>query len=147
MKVKVITKPELMEIEVDIRTPELDEETRRIEQAIAQATGLVRVNGVRNQSVATIPIHDAIRFYTADKHVFVETAQGSWQVKQRMHELAEGLPAADFVRINQGEIVNLSFVDHLDLSLAGTIGVIFSTGQKSFVSRRQLKAFKQALDL
>lgn len=147
MKVKVILQQELEEICVDIRTPKLSDEALQIEQCVSNCTTMTKVLGTQDTKSALLPLKQIVRFYTHKKKVYAQTSQGNWLVKYTMAHLEELLPSADFVRINQGEIINLSYVTQFDHSLKNTIGAQLSTGQTSFVSRRYLKRVKQALTL
>lgn len=67
-------------------------------------------------------------------------------VKLRMKELETRLPTS-FIRINQGELINIHWVERFDVSFSTTIGVILKDGTQCFVSRRSLARVKQALGL
>lgn len=135
---------------VVVTTAEIDEDVLRLQ---AFVTGLDhdvpwrRIVGSNGARARLLPIGEIQRFFTGNKKVFAATAQGSWQTKYTMSQLAAALPARDFVRINQGEIVALSAVKSLDLSLAGTVGLTMIDGTRCFVSRRYLRSFRSALKL
>jgi len=61
--------------------------------------------------------------------------------------LEERLNAKRFVRISNGEIVNLGQVKGFDLSFAGTICVNMKNGSVTYVSRRYVSKIKQVLGL
>ena len=65
----------------------------------------------------------------------------------RLYELEERLDAARFVRISNGEIVNLERVTAVDLSLSGTICMTLDGTVKAYVSRRYMKKIKETLHL
>ena len=52
-----------------------------------------------------------------------------------------------FVYINQGCLANLKMIDHFDASIGGTLMVVFKSGYKDFVSRRQLKNIKERIGI
>ena len=62
-------------------------------------------------------------------------------------ELEERLDATRFVRISNGEIVNLDRVTAVDLSLSGTICMTLDETVKVYVSRRYVKKIKETLNL
>jgi DNA-binding LytR/AlgR family response regulator len=64
-----------------------------------------------------------------------------------MYELEEKVKSAAFIRISQGELVNLDFIKRLDLSYKGTIALKLTTKDISFVSRRNLENFKKVLGI
>ena len=68
-------------------------------------------------------------------------------LKARLYELEERLAKKNFIRISNSEIVNFSKIKNFDLSLAGTITIIFKDGSKTYVSRRYVKKIKQFLGI
>ena len=62
-------------------------------------------------------------------------------------EAEQRLAGRSFVRISNGEIVNLKKVRGFDLSFTGTICVSLANGTVSYVSRRYVSKIKQLLGL
>ena len=126
------------------------EVTPALEQLVRELAGL---------ALAPIPIWEGdralllpqeafLRFYTEDKGVLAQTQEGSFPVRLRLYELEERLDRRRFVRISNGEIVNLDQVTALDLSLTGTIRMTLGKGQAvCYVSRRYVKKIKETLQL
>ena len=79
--------------------------------------------------------------------VYAVTEEGEYQLRYRLYEVEERVNPKYFVRISQSEIVNLRKVKRFDLSLTGTIGVLFSDGSFSYVSRRFVSKIKQCLEI
>ena len=50
-----------------------------------------------------------------------------------------------FLRISRSEIVNMYKVDRFDINIAGTIGIEFENGQKSWAARSRVKAIKEMI--
>lgn len=145
MKFTLTLDPTVTETEVTVRAAHIDEDVLRL-QAAAETPQRRRIIGVRDSDATLLQPGEVTRFFTADKKVYADTAGGTWRVRMRMADLEAALPSRDFIRINQGEIVNLAAVRHLDLSLAGTIGLTLSDGTRCFVARRALREFRAALD-
>ena len=59
--------------------------------------------------------------------------------------MEELLNSKRFIRISQSEIINLYKVKHFDINIAGTIGIEFDDGTKSWASRSRVKAIKDML--
>ncbi|CAM2918112.1 LytTR family DNA-binding domain-containing protein [Actinomyces slackii] len=147
MKVTISIDPGLHETEVEVRAAALDEEVRRIESALTGLGAAPRLTATAGDRTVLLDPRRVLRFYTRDKKVLAQDAAGHWQVHHRLHELESMLPARDFIRINQGEIVNLAQVAFLDLSGTGTIGIQLKDGTRCFVSRRSIPRFKASLGL
>ena len=78
---------------------------------------------------------------------FAVTEDNEYTVRLRLYELEDRLKSSSFIRISQGELVNLDYIHRLDLSFQGTIEIEFKNKTKSYVSRRSIKNFKKALGL
>ena len=105
------------------------------------------ITATQGEQVLLLDPDSILRFFANGKSVSVQTADGTYSVRQRLYELEELLDPHKFVRISHSEIVNLSHVTALDLSLSGTIRMTLTGGVTCFVSRRSLKKIRQALDL
>ena len=88
---------------------------------------------------------DIIRVYTSDRKVFVETQDESYTVRKKLSAIEEDLNPSRFIRISQSEIINIYKVKCFDINIAGTIGVEFENGAKSWASRSCVKAIKEML--
>ncbi len=105
-------------------------------------------NGLNREGVfEIIEQSDIIRLYAASGKVFAVTEKGEYTMRLRLYELEARLEASSFVRISNSEIINLKKARSFDLSLAGTICVSLSNGDKSYVSRRCVSKVKQTLGI
>ena len=145
-----------LEIDPQVEAPQVHVRARALDEQVARLQAFVRtidqphptrLVGVRGAEARVLHLREVMRFFTADKKVFAHTGDGDWQVRARMHELESVLPANEFIRINQGEIVNLAAVKRLDLSTSASIGLSLADGTRCFVSRRSLPAFRRALGI
>lgn len=66
-------------------------------------------------------------------------------VKERLYSLEERL--SGFVKINQSCIVNLRHIKSFRSSFGGSLSVHLCSGYTDYVSRRQLKAVKEAVGM
>ena len=98
-----------------------------------------------DNGVEFISQRDIIRAYTSDRKVLIETGSGSYTVKKKLSSLEEDLNPSRFIRISQSEIINIYKVKCFDINIAGTIGVEFENGAKSWASRSCVKAIKEIL--
>lgn len=88
---------------------------------------------------------DIIRIYVHNRRVLVETEAGEYVIRKTLSAVEELLNGERFFRISQSEIVNLYKVKGFDLSVAGTIGVEFDNGKRSWVARSRVKLLKERI--
>ncbi len=88
---------------------------------------------------------DIIRIYVHDRRVVIETISGEYVIRKPLSSVEELLNGERFFRISQSEIVNLYKVKGFDLSVAGTIGIEFDNGSRSWVARSRVKLLKERL--
>lgn len=146
MEIEIKIEPGRQEPKVVILTGEESEDLRCLAESLSRlAMGPIPVQ--RGEEKLLLPQGDFFRFYTDGKGVSAQTAEETYAVRLRLYELEERLDAARFVRISNGEIINLSRVTAVDLSLAGTICMTLDGTVKAYVSRRYVKKVKETLNL
>ena len=133
------------ETEVIIHCAQADEDILRL-------VAMLRVYqkklvGILDGERHLLDVKDVLYIDTADKKTFLYTEKAVYQSALRLYELEEWLDATRFVRISNGEIVNLDRVTAVDLSLSGTICMTLDETVKVYVSRRYVKKIKETLNL
>ena len=123
-------------------TGEVQELVNRLSEMSPQV-----LSGIREEKLEILDPLELIRIYAGGGKVFAVTDKGEYVLRLRLYELEERLDAARFVRISNGEIVNLERVTAVDLSLSGTICMTLDGMVKAYVSRRYVKKIKEVLGL
>ena len=156
MKFTLTIDPSVTETIVTVTAREVDAEVQAIQRlasgsldssSSAVERPLRRLIGTSGNDATVLEVRSILAFFTKKKATSAHTSKGDWRIKARMYELEESLPAGDFVRISQSEIVNIAAIKKLDLSFSGTISVQLKDGSRYYVSRRQLPAFKSKLGI
>lgn len=106
-----------------------------------------KITAFIGSEVQILSYKDILRFYSLDNKVCLDTMKSTYTTRLRLYQLEDRLPKKQFIKISRSEIVNLDYVKGLDLSFTGTIALELKNGQVSYVSRRSLKNFKEALGL
>ena len=146
MEIEIRVEPGRQEPKVVILAGEESEDLRRLAESLSRLDlGPIPVH--RGEEKLLLPQGDFLRFYTDGKGVSAQTAGETYSVRLRLYELEERLDAARFVRISNGEIINLDRVTAVDLSLAGTICMTLDGTVKVYVSRRYVKKIKETLSV
>lgn len=146
MKIEFIQDPGQPEPKLTVTASHLTDEVRELLLRLEHGRPAAITGWQGSQAVLLMPV-DILRFFAEGKNVYAQTAADKYAVRQRLYELEEQLDRHQFVRISHSEIVNLSHVTGLDLSINGTIRMTLTGDVVCFVSRRSLKKIKQALNL
>lgn len=146
MEVEIRTEPGRQEPKIVILAGEESEELRRLADSLSALT-LGPVPAGRGEEKLLLPQGEFLRFYADGKGVSGQTAGERYTIPLRLYELEERLDATRFVRISNGEIVNLDRVTAVDLSLSGTICMTLDGAVRAYVSRRYVKKIKETLNL
>ena len=99
--------------------------------------------GFRDEQVTVLEPSEMDRVYASGGKVYAETKNGTYLLRLRLYEAEQRLASCSFVRISNGEIINLKKVRGFDLSFVGTICVTLSNGTVTYVSRRHVSKIKQ----
>lgn len=129
---------------VIILTDKVNDEVSEIVQRL-KSNSRELVSGIKDECVEIIKTTQIVRIYSSNKKVIIKTEDDTFFSKQRIYEFEEMLDNKTFVRISNSEIVNLTKIKNLDLSLSGTICVKFLNGETTFASRRYVSRLKKIL--
>lgn len=146
MKIEINLDPSIKETLIKVFAESMNSDVALV-QSILESSPVNRIVGLKNDEISLLEPDDIIRFCTSDKKVFAKTIEDEYLLRLRMYELEERFRSTTFIRISQGELINLDYVKKLDLSFKGTIALEFTNGDISYVSRRSLKNFKKLLGL
>lgn len=146
MKIEVQLYENLKERRVIIVTDAVDTEIEALMRRISSEQTRVLAGFAGDQAVL-LEQEEIIRVFASAGKVLAATDRGEFALRLRLYELEERLDGGNFVRISHSEIVNLKRVKHFDLSYAGTIRVLLTNGDSTYVSRRYVSRIKKALGL
>ena len=150
----------LVDVEIEINEEYIDpkvkiltkEKTKLVESIVHAVENISEeeypmIPALGDHGYEFLPQRDIVRAYTEGRKVYVQTKNVTYSVKKRLVSLEEDLTSPRFVRISQSEIINIYMVKEFDISVAGTIGVKFENGEKSWVARSCVKAIKERLHI
>lgn len=148
MKVEVEIDRTLDAPELILRAPALTSEVEKLIRRLEREGDRPVFTAFRGGEAVMLPLGDILRFYTDGKGVACQTVSGVYAVRERLYELEEELAGARFVRVSNGEMVNLDRVTALDLALSGTVKITLDGGAAvCYASRRYVKKIKRAVGL
>lgn len=85
-------------------------------------------------------------FITYADKIYAIYKGNKYQIKKRLYELS-AVYKETFIYLNQGCLANINMIDHFDASIGGALLVIFKSGYKDYVSRRQIKNVKERIGI
>ena len=114
--------------------------TAEIER-LAKEEDLVWI-GYGEDTIVPLDPKDVLCFSAEVGKIYAYLEKEKLQIKCRLYQLEERLPG-EFIKINQSCLVNTKKIARFDVSISGTLRVVFANGYSDYVSRRQLKAVKE----
>lgn len=146
MKIEIVIDKHCPEAKVIIVTSEVTSEINELVKRLSEAQPAFLL-GYRDEKVELLQPETILRVYSDQQKVFAQTEQDTYSLRLRLYEAEEKLPGTHFIRISNSEIVNFRKVKNLDMSLNGTICIVFASGARSYVSRRYVAKIKNYLGI
>ena len=133
--------------QVIIKTDSQSELTEKIVYAIERCieNEYPKVTAVNENTMVLLNQWDIIRIFTQKRKLSICSQNGTYESRLTLSGLEEILNRDDFIRISRFEIINLRKVSGFDLSVSGTIKVLFENGTETWVARRYVKAIQEKL--
>ena len=135
-----------MKTKIVVVTSKVTEEVNEIVKRLSSEQPQM-IAGFKDEQATMLEPNQIYRVYASEGKVYAEAENGTHLLRLRLYEVEQRLAKCSFVRISNGEIINLKKVKGFDLSFVGTICVSLSNGTVTYVSRRHVSKIKQFLGL
>lgn len=147
VEIEIVLDEQYADPHVTIRTKSNTQQVENIICAIEDASNADYPQVAANEDgkLVLISQRDIVRIHTEGRRVILQTESQTYTIRKTLSGLEEILNPARFLRISQSEIINLYKVKSFDYNLAGTIGVEFDCGIKSWASRSRVRQIKELL--
>ena len=146
MKIEIKIDEGCTETKIIVITNKVTEEVNEIVKRLSSEQPQM-IAGFKDEQATMLEPNQIYRVYASEGKVYAEAENGTHLLRLRLYEAEQRLAKCSFVRISNGEIINLKKVKGFDLSFAGTICVSLSNGTVTYVSRRYVAKIKQLLGL
>lgn len=145
--VEVILDDKFEDPKITIRTKERTKQIDDIVEAIENAADaeFPMLPGLSGEKVELLSQRDIVRVYTSGRKLIIQTDNNSYFSTKSLSNVEEILNSDRFIKISQSEIVNIRKVKNFEIKLAGTIGIVFENGEKTWASRSRVKYIKAML--
>lgn len=147
VEIEVVLDDQYVDPHVTIKTKTNTQQVENIICAIENASNsdYPQIAANRDEKLTFVSQRDIVRVHTEGRKVILQTDDATYMVRRTLAGLEDVLDKERFLRISQSEIINLYKVRCFDFNMAGTIGVEFDCGIKSWVSRSRVKQIKTML--
>lgn len=146
MKIEIKIDEDCTETKIVVVTSKVTEEVNEIVKRLSSEQPQM-IAGFKDEQATMLEPNQIYRVYASEGKVYAEAENGTHLLRLRLYEVEQRLAKCSFVRISNGEIINLKKVKGFDLSFVGTICVSLSNGTVTYVSRRHVSKIKQLLGL
>lgn len=145
--IKIEIVPECEKTQVIIRTSERNEKLEDLIKTIEnyESQGLSKITAYDGDRAVLVNQKDIIRVYIENRKVIVRTEKDTLESRLSLKQFENILNQETFVRISRFEIVNLSGISSFDMSITGTIKIIFLDGTETWVARRCVHSIQEKL--
>ncbi|MCR5451517.1 MAG: LytTR family transcriptional regulator DNA-binding domain-containing protein [Lachnospiraceae bacterium] len=145
--IDVVINEEYVDPKVTIETKARTGQVENIIYAIENASEneYPQVVGYIDDTLMLISQRDVYRIFIDGRKVILQTEDSSYVLRKSLSSIEEDLNPDRFIRISQSEIANMYKVKCFDISTAGTIGIEFDNGVKSWASRSRVRQIKDFL--
>ena len=145
MKVEIKLQPELNVPFAVIHTGKVTAEVQRVAALLSEERASLISAGEDEKIVMLHPEEIYLVRVEAEKAgIYGEKRQ--FRSGKRLYEL-EALLGPDFMRISKSTIINLQLLDYVAPSLGGVMVLVMKNGQRDYISRKYLPAFKRYLGI
>lgn len=147
MKIRIEIDESLKEEEIIIRSPELNEKIRSIQEAVSEAADRERkMTFLKGETEYYLPISEILFFETGDGEIHAHTSSDMYRIKYRLYELEEMLPGF-FMRVSKSTILNTKRIYAMNRSVTTSCVVHFqNTHKQVYVSRYYYKPLRNRLE-
>ncbi len=132
------------EVEVTIKGDTGSEEVQRLLSLLHEDAGQGMVLLEREDERFLFHPNEILYLEVIDGKTMAATAQGPYEVKEKLYQLAASLKRDGFIQINKSTLVNIHFVKSISAEFSGNYtATIKGRSETLTISRSYFKAFKQ----
>lgn len=145
MKIDIDIDKKYKEIQVILKSPDMDEETLEILEKL-KTRKTKYILGKKDKKIYILDINEVYIFYSENQKVFVETNECKYEVEERLYEIEENLKSTSFVRVSKFAVVNMKKVRNIDMHFNGNLTMNLINNKKENISRRYISKIKEYLN-
>lgn len=142
MKIKVEVVPDLEDVEVVIKSHEINEEVKNIERFVSLYVSSLLVK--KDQRTFRLSPFDIYYVDALDHDVFVYTKNDVYETSYKLYQLEE-MFSSILLRINKNTLVNYKMIKSFKSSLSGKMEAELKNKDRIVISRLYVPKLKKVL--
>jgi DNA-binding LytR/AlgR family response regulator len=146
MKLNLDIDSKHIETSVLIKANQLSDEVQSIVESIKNSSK-INIIGEKENRVYILDLNDITHFKSELGKVYALVNHEEYFVKDTLYKLEEQLSERNFARISKSVIVNINYVESIELSYSGNMKLNFKNNHEDYISRRYVSKFKEKLGL
>lgn len=143
MKIKMVQDPELKDINIEIRYPEMNNVIENLKQRIYSCSQFIV--GEDNGRTYKINIYDIFYIESVDRKTFIYTKENVYCSKNKLYMFSTELPESDFVQISKSCILNINVLECVKALINSKMEATLLNGEKLIISRNYIPKVKGIL--
>ena len=144
MKVEIKISPDIEEPYAVIYSNQMTEEVQRVYDKIQSYSNVI--TAIDNEQIIILQPSEIYMLRIENEQLVIYCQQKKYISNKRLYEM-ENLLGSKFMRISKSTIINLKKLSSVEPSFNGTMLVVLKNGDKDYISRKYLPAFKKYLGL
>lgn len=104
------------------------------------------IYGYTDREIIKVDKNEISCIFTDNNKVYIYVGKTKYLVKYRIKQLEDTLDS-NFIKINQGCIININSIKQFSSSIGGSIKVTLKNGFEDYISRRELTKVKRSLGI
>ncbi|MBA8771937.1 LytTR family DNA-binding domain-containing protein [Staphylococcus coagulans] len=145
MKVSITLDPAMAEDHIHITTKSMTPDLQKIVTEIQEDTPYLSVK-TEDNAIYFVDTTDIIAIYTEQQKLKIITVIRTFTMVERLYKIKVKLPAS-FIQISESELINLNYLNHIEITSSGSLKLIFKHDYLTYSSRRYVKSIKERLGL
>ncbi len=150
MKVDIEVDKNIKETMIKIKTSEVTEKIKELANKIQNMDNNNNsIVAIQNEKMYILYFKEIESIYASDGKVIIIKDNQEYISKKKIYEFEDMLKDSHkyYIRISNSEIANFKKVESLDLSIRGTIKLLFESGYTTYVSRRNIQKIKKYFNI
>ena len=145
MKITILDLKPGEEEEIIVKCDKIGDDLQKILNSIKQGNN--KLNVYKNGDIYFIEPEQIYYFESVDQKVFAYGKTEVYEVKSKLYELENELPARDFMRATKSTILNLNKIKSLTPAFSGRFEALLKNGERVIISRQYVNVLKERLGI